>query len=236
MRPGLHRVRLRPLVWPLVALASVATLLWLASSARSPSPAAAAEPAPARKVAAAVAQSADHPNFDFDAHAEATEPPSPPALGDDEDRAAHADADEADAALAGADDEGADEAELDDDVEPEHAAPKRLPPTSVARPFLPFSCAACSPSSSLLSGAPPTCAKYRSGDSSAARPSRLHPDILDHSVLFPGTGAEVRRVLKRAMRSSLYDSKRAREGTEDAVQKMDGEEPFRILVLGGSGA
>jgi hypothetical protein len=53
--------------------------------------------------------------------------------------------------------------------------------------------------------------------------------------MYSGTGSDVRRVLKRAMKSSLYGMKREREGKEADVEKFEGEEPFRILILGGSG-
>lgn len=128
------------------------------------------------------------------------------------------------------------ELEQEDEREAQSLAKGRLDP--LVKPFLPLTCAPCS-SSLVSTPATSVCAKYRpaspSGPSSGLATSPLHPDFLDHSVLFAGTGSEVRRVLKRAMRSSLYGGKRRKEGSEGEMQKFDGEEPFRILVLGGSG-
>ncbi|GAA5984186.1 hypothetical protein JCM10908_006084 [Rhodotorula pacifica] len=60
----------------------------------------------------------------------------------------------------------------------------------------------------------------------------------ENAVLFGGTGFDVRRVLKRAMRSHLYSAKRVADAQSGAPEtsssKYDGEESFRILVLGGS--
>ena len=61
---------------------------------------------------------------------------------------------------------------------------------------------------------------------------------LEEAVIFAGTGLDVRRVLKRAMRSHLYGRKRAAGALADletSETMYDGEEPFRILVIGGSG-
>ena len=61
---------------------------------------------------------------------------------------------------------------------------------------------------------------------------------LEEAVVFAGTGLDVRRVLKRAMRSHLYGRKRATSAIADlgsSEMMYDGEEPFRILVIGGSG-
>ncbi|GAA5850391.1 hypothetical protein JCM8547_001860 [Rhodosporidiobolus lusitaniae] len=182
-----------------------------------------------------------HPNFDFDAHAEQQEE-TEHAEGDEED--SHGEDEEEDAGAAGYEEESA-EGALDEGEGGEGAgegskASTRLHDGSsssgktAAQPFLPFTCDPCS-SASLSSSLPsPTCAKYRSSTLSSASSSPLHPSILDHSVLFPGTGEEIRRVLKRAMKSSLYGAKRAREGLEHDAKKWEDEEPFRILVLGGS--
>lgn len=104
--------------------------------------------------------------------------------------------------------------------------------TSLAHPFLPFTCEPCS-NLSPSHPAPPTCAKYSRPTGSPASP--FNPAILDRAALFPGSGSEVRRVLKRAIKSSLYGAKRAREGAEASEDKFEDEDPFRILVLGGSG-
>lgn len=91
--------------------------------------------------------------------------------------------------------------------------------------FLPYSCASTRPL--------PTYAKYALNGTSPT----FDPAILDRSVLFPGTGSEVQRILARAVKSSLYGAKRLRERAvaESARVAMEDEEPFRILVLGGSG-
>lgn len=137
-------------------------------------------------------------------------------------------------------DEELEEDVLEDDIEqyPLQLHPSlrhsSAPESTLARPFLPFTCEPCSTLSSSHP-APPTCAKYRHAQS-APPSSPFHPSILDRSVLFPGTGDEVRRVLKRATKSSLYGARRAREGAETSTTKFQDEDPFRILVLGGSGA
>ncbi|GAA5854285.1 hypothetical protein JCM9279_005109 [Rhodotorula babjevae] len=235
----LAKLRLRSIAPPaLVALALVACLVLLRAGTTS-------APPPSSVVAKNSAHAAQHPNFDFDAHIEQHAAPGK-VLGDDDDENPAgdiADEDEAGAAEDPVEDgEGEVEEESDDADGGELPAPR--PGTSLAPPFLPFTCDDCSSASARHPSAP-VCAKYRGASSTSsssttssahASPlhSGLHPDILDHSVLFAGTGAEVRRVLKRAMRSSLWAAKRAREGTEDDVQRAEGEEPFRILVLGGS--
>lgn len=123
--------------------------------------------------------------------------------------------------------------EWEGDVRPSHdasTAQKDLPP------FLPFSCQPCSTSPSSLGASffPSTCQRYRTA--SFASPSSLHPAILDHSVLFPGTGDELRRVLRRAVKSSMYGVRRSKEWRDGDERNYEDEEPFRILVLGGSGA
>ncbi|KAK4054483.1 hypothetical protein OIV83_000977 [Microbotryomycetes sp. JL201] len=75
-------------------------------------------------------------------------------------------------------------------------------------------------------------AKYHAAQPPHKMP--FYPGMLDRSVLFPGTGAEVRRVLTRAVKSNLYGEKRMQEGSEASEAKYEDEEPFRILVLGGS--
>ncbi|GAA5939997.1 hypothetical protein JCM10213_004904 [Rhodosporidiobolus nylandii] len=187
------------------------------------------------------ANAAAHPNFDFDAHLQ-SHPEQHAALehaddeedGDAEGESAHEDSE------AGEIDEDAAAAEDDGETGEEPAGTAAHPAlagekTSLARPFLPFTCEPCA-SQSLAPFSPtsPTCAKYRSPPASSRPANPLHPAILDHAVLFPGTGDEVRRVLRRAMKSSLLGAKRAREGTEEDMKKLEDEEPFRVLVLGGS--
>lgn len=82
---------------------------------------------------------------------------------------------------------------------------RRTPP-----PFLPYSCEAPAALSSLEQLVAPT-------------------------MLFAGTGQEVRRVLRRAARSSLYGQRRQQDGTTDARGHEEDELPFQILMLGGSG-
>ncbi|GAA6042096.1 hypothetical protein JCM8097_003107 [Rhodosporidiobolus ruineniae] len=220
---ALSRVRLPRASLAASALAALVLLLWFtlaapASDADSPRQIHLAKwmdgPPPAR------------PNFDFDQHGGVKE--------DDEDEVQPDEEDDEAGETVGPDDE---------DVRGDVLARARPRPatrtpsdesTPLPHPFLPFSCPACSPYSSLdtSTSTSPVCAKYRSPPPGS--PSPLHPDILDHSVLFPGTGQDVRRVLKRAMRSSLYGAKRVAEGKLTSGEKWEGEEPFRILVLGGS--
>ncbi|GAA5820689.1 hypothetical protein JCM3770_001453 [Rhodotorula araucariae] len=183
-----------------------------------------------------------HPNFDFDAHAEQHEAPRQVVGEDEDDGRADDGGDDAEAA---SDDDFGDEVEdkVQNEAGPVSAARSASQPrTTLAQPFLPFTCEPCA-AASPLHPARPVCAKYRASlpastrsnpSTDASHSSALHPDVLDHSVLFAGTGAEVRRVIKRAMRSSLYGAKRVREGKAEEVQRYEDEEPFRILVLGGS--
>lgn len=98
-------------------------------------------------------------------------------------------------------------------------------------PFLPLSCGLPhGPLRRPPSDSAETANALRTGSSSAVDP--------EEAILFAGTGLDVRRVLKRAMRSHLYGRKRAadaRSGVEQIESQYDGEEPFQILVLGGSG-
>ncbi|GAA5820117.1 hypothetical protein JCM11251_005487 [Rhodosporidiobolus azoricus] len=174
----------------------------------------------------------DHPNFDFDAHGTGH---AEHQVDEEESHEGSVEEEELHVELPAMDDE-LDDAEDDNGLRDARPASQVVETSTAARPFLPFSCDACSPfSTSTPSLSTPTCAKYRSapGDSRLSL-SPLHPDILDHSLLFPGTGSEVRRVLKRAMKSSLIGAKRAREVAEQDAQKWEDEEPFRVLVLGGS--
>ncbi|GAA6001355.1 hypothetical protein JCM10207_006622 [Rhodosporidiobolus poonsookiae] len=178
-------------------------------------------------------------NFDFDQHLQPEAVVEQHDLEADEERDDAAEADEEDEPSGpGTEDDDDDALDVEEPVSAQddtrHAHSRAGEPPSVAvRPFLPFTCPAYASTTSADSSIR---GKYLShspsGTSKSSSP--LHPAILDHSLLFPGTGAEVRRVLKRAMKSSLYGSKRAREGTEEDVQKMEDEEPFRVLVLGGS--
>ncbi|GAA5875651.1 hypothetical protein JCM1840_003164 [Sporobolomyces johnsonii] len=191
-----------------------------------------------------------HPNFDFDSHLEATSQTPGEVEGPDEEvehRAA-----EEELVVETMDDGAEPDEELEEDVLEDDVSEElsRSPPTTAprptaestysGRPFLPFTCEPCS-TVSPFHASPPTCAKYRQLPPSPApesnpitRQSSFHSGILDNSVLFPGTGEEVRRVLKRAMKSSLLGIKRVREDKEADTTKFEDEEPFRILVLGGS--
>ncbi|GAA5894406.1 SGNH/GDSL hydrolase family protein [Sporobolomyces salmoneus] len=122
--------------------------------------------------------------------------------------------------------------------------PSTNPPSSqpTAIPFLPYSCDPCSTTSSLLedSLSPPVCTKYQpqstisdQGVKTISTPS-LSSDVLERGVMFEGTGRDVRRVLKRAVKSSLYGVKREREEGGENLGKFQDEESFRILILGGS--
>lgn len=178
-----------------------------------------------------------HPNFDFDTYST-----GPLATFDEE---------EEDNVAPQPVEEYAEEDLIEEDevaeavsaVEEQDAVMQRLHPsirhsvTHLARPFLPFTCDACHllPSSHP---APPTCAKYhaRLDQSAAQNPSSpFDSHMLERSILYPGSGHEIRRVLKRAIKSSLYGAQRAREAAESGEFKYEDEEPFRIMVLGGSG-
>ncbi|GAA5983649.1 hypothetical protein JCM11641_000920 [Rhodosporidiobolus odoratus] len=176
-----------------------------------------------------------HPNFDFDAHLIAQEG----HVGHDVEQEQNGDAGDVHDDEAGEDHEGEDDQhEAEEDREASEGRERRKGHAgngTLARSFLPFSCESCTSTSPEPSDGR-TCAKYLSPDPSpfSISASPLHPAILDHSVLFPGTGQDVRRILKRAMKSSLYGMKRSREGKEGDSQKWEDEEPFRVLVLGGS--
>ncbi|GAA5885948.1 hypothetical protein JCM6882_004211 [Rhodosporidiobolus microsporus] len=231
--PAVARLRSRYTLAAATLTSLLLVLYFSLSSPSSPSLTNTEHLGRAAHIAAAHWIGGGHPNFDFDAHgtghAEHQEDEEDGVHGGDEDDDAHVE-------LAAVED-GVDDAVEDDELRDPPAAMHAVETTSAARPFLPFSCGMCSPAStSSSSSVPPARAKYRSpaSPSSSRSSSPLHPSILSHSVLFPGTGAEVRRVLKRAMKSSLYGAKRARERMEDDVKKWEDEEPFRILVLGGS--
>ncbi|BGO99781.1 hypothetical protein NBRC10513v2_004008 [Rhodotorula toruloides] len=221
------RLRLRPsIALPATALALCIVFLLVGRSNHHP------DPALSRSSPAALVELGEHPNFDFDAHLEPVN--HRVELEEEEGQVEEEGGEEALSDAEGLESDDVDDVEsvveLDDERETVDAA--RTHSNSLVKPFLPLTCEPCS--SSLVSSAPSSsiCAKYRPPSSSSTSP--LHPDILDHSILFAGTGSEVRRVLKRAMRSALYGLKRHREGSEGEVQKFEGEEPFRILVLGGS--
>ncbi|GAA5961170.1 hypothetical protein JCM21900_005887 [Sporobolomyces salmonicolor] len=191
-----------------------------------------------------------HPNFDFDSHLEATS--QTPGEFEEMDEEAEHRAAEKELVVETTDDGAEPDEELEEDVLEDDASEElSYPPPTTARrqtadmtysgrPFLPFTCEPCS-TVSPFHASPPTCAKYRqsgpfpaSETNPSSRQSPFQPGILDNSVLFPGTGEEVRRVLKRAMKSSLLGVKRVREDEEADTTKFEDEEPFRILVLGGS--
>ena len=190
-----------------------------------------------------------HPNFDFDTHL-AQELAQREELEREEERvrehtgeAAGGGNDEEDTGSESEEDEGEDQAAppVWTQVESQQT---HLNSLSSTLPFLLYSCDTCSTASSLYPVAR-TCAKYQSPPTATTTkpypkspsPSSpvLNPDVLDKSIMFAGTGADVRRVLKRAMKSSLYGMKREREGKEGDLTKFEDEEPFRILILGGSG-
>ncbi|KAM0753326.1 hypothetical protein T439DRAFT_323958 [Meredithblackwellia eburnea MCA 4105] len=113
-------------------------------------------------------------------------------------------------------------------------------PTPFIQPFLPFSCdAPCAATTSLSSNRqarqppppPPTCSKY-----SPTGPNNTYdPLLLERSVMFRGTGTEVRRVLHRAVKSHLYGLRRRAEGAHNTqTDAFEDELSFRVLVLGGS--
>lgn len=105
--------------------------------------------------------------------------------------------------------------------------------TRPPEPFLPFSCG--------LPHERESAQRVHVGDS-VERTDTIDDQYssgdLEDAVVFAGTGLDVRRVLKRAMRSHLYGRKRATSAIADLESSetmYDGEEPFRILVIGGSG-
>lgn len=102
-----------------------------------------------------------------------------------------------------------------------------LPP-----PFLPYTCSSCRTPDVPTPHPLPVCAKYHG---SRAQNRTYDPALLDRSVVFSGSGQEVRRVLKRQLKSLLYAAKRRKEGTVNDIMLYEDEESFRILVLGGSG-
>jgi hypothetical protein len=232
-------LRLRPSL-VLTALASLALVLYVVLLAPPSS-----VPSPLNSALAhtrfAKWTDGEHPTFDFDHHDEAGGAPHE----DDGEDSRLEEVEEVEESEDGTESVIDDDA-MDDDGEEEEHAPSPPPEvTSLAKtsvpPFLPFSCQACSsanPSSSTSLFTSTVCSKYSpSPENPTSRSSSsLHPSVLDHSVLFPGTGEEIRRVLKRAMKSSLYGARRSREWREGDEKKLEDEEPFRILILGGSGA
>lgn len=224
------RLRLRPsFALPATALALCIVFLLVGRSNHPP------DPALSRSSLAGLAELGEHPNFDFDAHLEPVKHRA--ELEEEEEvQVAEEGGEEALADAEGVKNDDVDDVETATDLEDERESvgSARTQSNSLVKPFLPLTCEPCSPTLVTSASSSSICAKYRPPPSAASSP--LHPDILDHSILFAGTGTEVRRVLKRAMRSALYGLKRHKEGSEGEVQKFEGEEPFRILVLGGSGA
>lgn len=177
------------------------------------------------------------PSFDFDAHLA----PHGLALEDEEEAEVRDTVDVPDDAVGIEQEDDAEEEELadegtaDEDLateQPTRLHPSLRQPNTLARPFLPFTCEPCA-TLSPSHPAPPTCAKYARPPTES--PSPFNPAILDRATLFPGSGVEMQRVLKRAIKSSQFGAKRVREGDEDGETKYEDEDPFRILVLGGSG-
>ncbi|BGP24792.1 hypothetical protein JCM10295v2_003711 [Rhodotorula toruloides] len=223
----LARLRLRPsIAVPAAAFALCIVFLLVGRSSHRPNAALSRPSLPA------LVQLGDHPNFDFDAH---LEPVNHRAELEEEE--VHTEEDGAEEALMegeGAESDDVDDVESAEELEDEREAADlaKSHPNLLVKPFLPLTCEPCSSSLGPSASSTSVCGKYRSPPSTAS--SLLHPNILDHSVLFAGTGTEVRRVLKRAMRSALYGLKRHKEGSEGDVDKFEAEEPFRILVLGVS--
>ncbi|KAM0791353.1 hypothetical protein ACM66B_005820 [Microbotryomycetes sp. NB124-2] len=133
----------------------------------------------------------------------------------------------------------ADETTLDDseDVE-DDTAPETRPAREMSPhvdPFLPKSVCGSYATATRFDtneGIDAVSAKYNAALASSS--ITFAPGLLERSLLFPGTGVETRRVLTRAVKSSLYGERRAQEGSETIDAKYEDEEPFRILVLGGS--
>ncbi|GAA5965902.1 hypothetical protein JCM3765_006483 [Sporobolomyces pararoseus] len=188
-----------------------------------------------------------HPNFDFDHHLAEELAQKEELEREDERRREHEGSygkDRGNTYNHGeVNEEEGEEGEEEDSKQLQWKPVENSQPTSnSALPFLPYTCDSCS-SISPFDAFPPICSKYRpqsskpssqSGNSKTFAKPLLNSDVLDRSIMFEGTGADVRRVLKRAMKSSLYGMKRDREGKEGDLKKFEDEEPFRILVLGGS--
>lgn len=183
-----------------------------ASSSRSPPP-----PRPTTTTT-----SLDHPNFDFD---HATDPAAAAAFP------LHEDAELDHGRTLDQLDIDRDEEEEEEESEEEGVKEwkpvivgggTRLDDDDEVEPFLPLTCDAATMTTSAS-------VKY------LAKSSSLETDVVDRATLFKGTGKSVRRVLTRAIKSSLYRSKRLDRDDDDAGAKFRDEEPFRTLVLGGSG-
>ena len=101
-------------------------------------------------------------------------------------------------------------------------------------PFLPFSCPA-TPSTRAVSSTLSDRRTTRWEEPIPGQDALLLAPLVARSVQFRGTGSEVKRVLRRAVKSSLYGSERksGRTGMEQGAE--EDEKTFRILVLGGSG-
>ncbi|KAK4056679.1 hypothetical protein OIO90_002231 [Microbotryomycetes sp. JL221] len=189
-----------------------------------------------------------HPNFDFDAHQahdEISEEESDLLHRGLEDGNEGTDDEEHEDAL---DTDEQDDTEDDihtgteaddvteDDAGHENSADQSRQQRPRVTPFLPYSCPATTSFMLKMDDTDldhPTSAKY--DDHEGRSESPYTEGLLDRSILFSGTGSEIRRVLTRAAKSSLFATQRAKEGLEASEQKYEDEEPFRILVLGGSG-
>ncbi|KAK4698466.1 hypothetical protein P7C70_g7810, partial [Phenoliferia sp. Uapishka_3] len=182
------------------------------------------------------------PNFDFDLFR--TSPSLPEAQTDEEDSQSggEADADEPESEeeegeLSEHEEETTEENnedDVDDEVHlrvlhPPHSQSPLVTPSP--HPFLPFTCSSCSDYSPSPYHVSPTCAKYSGPHAPNAS---FDPLLLDRTILFPGTGSEVRRVLRRAIKSNLFGAKRLKRGDKSPVEAYQDEESFQVLVLGGS--
>ncbi|KAK4702193.1 hypothetical protein P7C70_g4033, partial [Phenoliferia sp. Uapishka_3] len=107
--------------------------------------------------------------------------------------------------------------------------PPAHPANPATIPFLPFSCTPRTFGS--ISSALPTYVKYNGPNATNAT---YEPLLLDRTALFEGTGLAVKRVLKRAIKSHLYGLNRLEAQDNQSLVSYEDEEPFRILVLGGS--
>lgn len=220
-------------------------------STPTPRPAAAHEPAglaahgqPARGAHAAHKHSgntatAAHPVFDFDRARHGDREAA--ALSGEGSDAREIDYDEDDdLELTTLDDDEGNDIFVEDDDDEQAGIPAR-------DSLLPFSCPPCA--SSLESAADPaTCARYNDALNEDSFNADGGEDVwkpgahfLGDAVMHEGSSADVRRVLTRLFKSSLYGAQRARarttiEGREgdDPAASRPGEDSFRTLVLGGS--
>lgn len=115
-------------------------------------------------------------------------------------------------------------------------APNRQKQHKSIPPFLPFSCPV-PPSAPAIYPPIPARRKSRWEEPVPGSDAILLAPLVARSVHFRGTGSEVKRVLRRAVKSSLYGVQRKREGDIGSEGgALEDERGFRILVLGGSGS